>query len=90
MEFAAANHSTYKMFTGVKWDLYEEKMALVRDAHQWAMVAMTILEERMEWMSHSTASNAPAAAATLVAATTLVVTDARSPGCQDIKKKIPR
>ena len=28
-------------------------MALVRDAHQWALVAVTMLEEKMEQMSQS-------------------------------------
>ena len=45
-EFAAA-----KKFTGTNWVLYEEMIALIRDAHQWTLVAATILEERMEWMS---------------------------------------
>ena len=51
MEFAAANCSTYEKFTTAKWDLYKEMMALMKYAHQWALVAAAILEERMERMS---------------------------------------
>ena len=36
-----------------EWDSNEEMMALTRDAHKWALPAVAILEERMEWMGHS-------------------------------------
>ena len=52
-EFPATNCSVYEEFTAVKQDSYEGRMALVRDAHWQALMAVAILEERMEWMSHS-------------------------------------
>ena len=52
-EFAAANHHIYEEFTAAKQDLYEGMMALVRDTHLWALAAVAILVERMEWMSCS-------------------------------------
>ena len=53
-EFVAANCSTCEKFAAMKEDSYEEMMALVRDAHWWALVVAGILEDRMERMSHST------------------------------------
>ena len=53
MEFTAANWQTYEKFTTAKQDSYEGMMTLVRDAHQQALVAVALLEEKMEWMSCS-------------------------------------
>ena len=47
-ELAAANHFIYEKFTTAKDKLYQKMIALVRDAHQWALVAVAILKARME------------------------------------------
>ena len=52
-EFAAANHCTYEKFTPAQQDSYEGMMSLVRDAHQWGLVAVALIEEMMEWLSCS-------------------------------------
>ena len=82
-EFAAANHSMYEKFTATKCDSYKEMMALMRDAHWQAMVAATILKERMERMSSSHICKAPAAVHAPAAA------NAGDPGPQDVKE-VPR
>ena len=52
-EFAAAIHQTYKKFTAAKQDSCKGMVALVRDAHWWALVPVALLKEKMEWMSCS-------------------------------------
>ena len=52
-EFRARAHATYDHFNNMWWDSCEEALAMVRDAHQWALVAAALLEENIEQLSHS-------------------------------------
>ena len=83
-EFAAMHHTTYEQFATRQWDSCKEALALTRYAHQHALVAVAILEEKMEWMSHSLSTG------TQATTSTWEVTNARDPSPQDNKGKIPR
>ena len=71
----------HRAFTTVNHKTYEEMMAPARDAWQWALVAVAILEEQMERMSHSTSCQC--------STSTPAATDAGGPDPQD-GKKIPK
>ena len=52
-EFAAMHHATYEQFATTQQDSCEEELALTRYTHQYALVGVAILEEKMVQMSHS-------------------------------------
>ena len=50
--FIATNHANYERFTARKEASCEEVLAMVRDAHQWALAATALLEDKIERLSH--------------------------------------
>ena len=69
-------------FAAANQRVYEEMMALARDAQQWAISTAAILGEWMERMGHPLTANAPPPIGILPAA--------RGPDPQDGEKKVPR
>ena len=51
--FQARNCTTYNRFMDVRWDSCEEVLAIARDAHQRTLVAMALLEDKIERISCS-------------------------------------
>ena len=51
-KFQARTHATYDHFKKMLWDSCKEAIAMVRDAHWWALVAMALLEENIKWLGH--------------------------------------
>ena len=45
--------ATYDHYRDLTERLYEEALTMVWDAHCWALAAMPLLEEKIEWLSHS-------------------------------------
>ena len=52
-EFQARTHATYNHYKNMWQDSCKKALAVARDAHWWALAAMIILEEIIEWLSHS-------------------------------------
>ena len=52
-KFQAQQCATYHRLRGMKWDSCEEVLAIARDTHWQALVAMALLEDKIERMSHS-------------------------------------
>ena len=52
-EFVAANCYTYEKFMDLKEDPCEGMLAIARDAHCWALAAVAMLMDKIEWLSHS-------------------------------------
>ena len=52
-EFAAMHCATYERFAATQWDSCKEALAIARHTHQCALVAATLLEEKIECMSCS-------------------------------------
>ena len=52
-EYSAQNCNTYDWFKDIKWGPCEEALAMVRDAHQQAPVAIALLEDKKERLSCS-------------------------------------
>ena len=53
LEFVAANCCTYKGFTALKEDSCGGMLAIARDDHHWALAAVAVLKDKIEWLSHS-------------------------------------
>ena len=52
-DFQARNCAACDRFMDVSWDSCEEALAAARDAHQRVLVAVALLEDKIEKMSHS-------------------------------------
>ena len=53
LKFVAANYCKHEGFTPLKEDSCKGMLAIVRDAHHQALVAVAMLEDRIEWLSFS-------------------------------------
>ena len=51
--YSTRDHTTYDRLRDMHWGLCEEALAVVRDAHWIALVAVALLEDKIEMLSHS-------------------------------------
>ena len=50
-------HATYDHYKDLKEESCKETLAIMLDAHQWALAAVALLDEKIERLSHSLSSN---------------------------------